>query len=99
VGSPPIVSIYVGLDERAGHPDGIAGGKINFSVSEGACYVGVVVYARGSKMCSLLPLRKPVAVFPVHGHVLLVFGRMFLYMSLLPSYSSRGDGCAVLDQR
>jgi len=99
VGSPPIVSIYVGLDERAGHPDGIAGGKIIFSVSEGVCYVGVVVCARGNGMRSLLPVRKLVSVSPVHDHVLLVFGRMFLYMSLLPSYSSTGDGCAKLGRR
>ena len=55
MGSPPIVSIYVGLDERSGHPDGIAGGKIIFSVSVGACYVGVIVYARGAACVLFCP--------------------------------------------
>ena len=73
MGLPLIVSIYVGLDKMVGRPGGIVGGEIIFSVSVGAHNVGVVVYARGSEMCSLLPMRRPVSVSLEHDHVLLVF--------------------------
>ena len=70
VGLPLIVSIYVGLDERVGHPGGIAGGEIFFSVSAEMRYVGVVVYARGNVMRSFLTVQRQVSVSLVHDHVL-----------------------------